>query len=389
MVVPNALDSDPATARRMQRPQRIRRRYCYNSTYMNDIHDTPSTPPSATTPAQPRTTGFARLSQGFNLSLLLGIIAIALALTVWLLNYRQAVNLNQELAQRLSAFDSRSMESRTLAGQAQESSRELHVKIGVLEQKLAESQNQQIALEALYQELARGRDEAVVAEMEQLLVSASNELQLAANVRAALIALQSADARLMRLNRPQLFPLRKAIGKDIERLRAAPFVDVPGLTLKLDALIDLADTLPLLPGKPEATKPSAQKKPPPQNWWQAFASEAWEDFTNLVRVQDTRKAELPLLAPEQAYFARENVKLRLLAARLSLLTHDDKTFKTDLKTAQDWIRRYYDEQDRAVKAALQTLQQLSASETRVDIPDITGSLQAVRSLKLMPERSGR
>ena len=101
------------------------------------------------------------------------------------------------------------------------------------------------------------------------------------------------------------------------------------------------------------------------------------------------KTDIPLLPPEQAYFARENVKLRLLSARLSLLTHDDKSFKSDLQTAQDWVRRYYDGHDRAVKAALHTLQQLSASQTRVDIPDITASLQAVRTLKLAPERSSR
>lgn len=346
------------------------------------------TPPPASPSAQ-HMTWTTRLGHWLNAPRSLGVIAIVLVLAVWFINYRQAENLNQELAKRLSAFDNRSMESRTLAGQAQDTTRELQVKIGVLEQKLAESQNQQIALEALYQELARGRDEAVVAEIEQLLLSASNELQLAANVKAALIALQAAEARLTRLDRPQLFPLRKAIGKDIERLRAAPYVDVPGLTLKLDGLIDLVETLPLLPGKPVAAKQSAGKTAPAKNWWQRFAQEAWTDFTNLVRVQDTSKAELPLLAPEQAYFARENVKLRLLAARLSLLAHDDKAFKSDLKTTQVWMQRYYDDQDRAVKAALQTLQQLSASQTRVDIPDITGSLQAVRGLKLAPERSAR
>jgi uroporphyrin-3 C-methyltransferase len=354
---------------------------------MNDMIETPPVVPTPPAQAQPAWT--ARLGRALNLPLLLAVIAIAIALTAWLFSYRQAENLNQELAKRLSTFDSRSMESRTLASQAQETSRELLVKIGVLEQKLLESQSQQIALESLYQELARGRDEAVVAEIEQLLVSANNELQLSANVKAALIALQAADARLTRLDRPQLFPLRKAIGKDIERLRAAPFVDVPGITLKLDGLIDLANTLPLVPGKPATEKKVVEKNAPAKNWWQRFAIEAWADFTRLVQVQDMGKAEMPLLAPEQAYFARENVRLRLLSARLSLLAHDDKAFKTDLQTAQDWIHRYYDDKDRAVKLALQTLQQLSASQTRVDIPDIAGSLQAVRALKLAPERGGR
>jgi len=361
---------------------------CYNSPYMNDIDNIPDLP--ETPPARIRQHWLAHFGDWLNAPRALGVIAIVLALLAWLITYRQMTNLNDELARRLTAFDTRGSESRLLAGQAQETTRELQVKVGVLEQKLAESQNQQIALEALYQELARGRDEAAVAEIEQLLVSASHELQLAGNVRAALISLQTADARLQRLDRPQLFALRKAISKDIERLRAAPFVDVPGLTLKLDGLIELADTLPLIPGKPAVIeKKTADKKAPAANWWQRFAREAWDDFTNLVRVQDMDKAQLPLLAPEQAYFARENVKLRLLSARLSLLAHDEKSYKADLKAAQNWIHQYYDDKDKAVKAALATLQQLSASQLRVDVPDITGSLNAVRNIKLVPERGNR
>jgi uroporphyrin-3 C-methyltransferase len=354
---------------------------------MNDTNLIPASP-AAASPIE-RRSGLARLGHWLTATHVLSIIAIVLALAAWLFSYRQTINMNEELAKRLALFDTRSNESRVLASQAQETSRELLVKIGGLEQKLTESQNQQIALEALYQELARGRDEAVVAEIEQLLVSASHELQLAGNVKAALIALQTADARLTRLDRPQLFALRKAITKDIERLRAAPFIDVPGLTLKLDGLIDAVDTLPLTPGKPIVEKKAAEKKTPELNWWQRFAREAWNDFTHLVRVQDMEKSQLPLLAPDQAYFARENVKLRLLSARLALLARDDTNYKTDLRTAQAWIHQYYDDKDRAVKTALVTLQQLSNSQTRVDVPDITGSLYAVRNLKLAPERGNR
>ena len=237
---------------------------------MNDIDNIPDLPENLATPI--RRHRLPRLGAWLNGPRLLGVIAIVLTLIVWLITYRQMTSLNDELARRLTAFDTRGSESRLLAGQAQESSRELQVKVGVLEQRLAESQNQQIALEALYQELARGRDEAALAEIEQLLVSASHELQLAGNVRAALIALQTADARLQRHDRPQLFALRKAVTKDIERLRAAPFVDVPGLTLKLDGLIELANTLPLTPGKPAVIeKKIVDKKGPETNWWQRFS----------------------------------------------------------------------------------------------------------------------
>jgi len=362
-------------------------RCCYNSACMSEPNEPVNETPAVEPAAAPARTGM-RVGAWLNLPLVLGGLALVLVVLVWLFSYRQSENLHQELAKRLSTFDNRSMESRTLAGQAQESSRDLQVKIGVLEQKLAESQSHQLALESMYQELARGRDETVLAEIEQLLLSASNELQLAANVKAALIALQAAEARLTRLDRPQLFPLRKAIGKDIERLRAAPYVDLTGLSLKLDGLIDQAERLPLQPGKPIAEQ-TAQQKIPPQTWWHGFAREVWDDFVRLVRIQDLGKAELPLLAPEQAYFARENLKLRLLSARLAMLAHDDKTFKNDLRIAHAWLQQYYDTNDRTVKSALQTLQQISNSQVQVDVPDIADSLHAVRNLKLTPERGNR
>lgn len=318
-----------------------------------------------------------------------GIIALVAVAALWITTYRQLNALEDQLAKRLSEFDARSTESRTLAAQAQQAMQDLQIKTGVLEQKLNESQNQQVALEAMYQELARGRDEVIVAEIEQLLLSASQQLQLAGNVKAALIALQSAETRLQHLDRPQLLAIRKAINRDIERLRAAPLIDVPGMTLKLDGLLESVDALSLAPGKPAAASAKRDKPVAAQNWWQRFAAEAWNDFTNLVRVQNMQKPQIPLLTPEQSYYARENLKLRLLSARLALLARDEVTYKADLSAAAEWIQRYYDTNDKQVKAFRALLQQLEASAVNVTIPDIAMSLSAVRGFKPSTERATR
>lgn len=325
----------------------------------------------------------------FTASRLLALAALVLALGVWLLTYRQISNLEGELARRLSAFEARNNESRVLAGQAEEGTRELQVKVGVLEQKLAESQNQQVALEAMYQELARGRDETTLAEIEQLVYSASQQLQLAGNVKAALIALQTVDSRLQRLDKPQFNALRKAVEKDIERLRASPAVDATGISLRIDELIERIDQLPLLPGKSSAQVAAEVAKAPEGSWWRRFAGEAWGDFTQLLRIQNMERNELPLLPPDQAYYARENLKLRLLTARLALLAHDEASYRSDLKAAQAWLARYFDGKDKLVKSSATLLQQLAGSPVRVDVPDISASLNAVRNFKLPPERSVR
>ncbi len=323
-------------------------------------------------------------------SRLLATAALAVALGVWLHTARQIHGLEAELAKRLSAFEARNNESRLLAGQASEAMRELQVKIGVLEQKIQESQDQQLALEAMYQELARGRDEATLAEIEQLVYFASQQLQLSGNVKAALIALQTAEGRLGRMDKPQFHTLRKVIAKDIERLRASPAVDATGIALRLDELIERIDELPLLPGHPAGQAKSATAKAvAEQPWWKRFGAEVWADFTQLMRIQDTGRRELPLLPPEQAYYARESLKLRLLTARLALLAHDEASYRRDLNAAQEWVQRYFDTHDKDVKAALALLQQLAGSPVRVDVPDISASLDAVRNFKLAPERSPR
>ncbi|MEO1766629.1 uroporphyrinogen-III C-methyltransferase [Thiobacter aerophilum] len=326
-------------------------------------------------------------------SRLLAALALATALGVWLYTTREIHALEAELARKLSAIETRSNESRVLASQAQESMRELLVKIGVLEQKLQESRDQQLALETLYQELARGRDEATLAEIEQLVYFASQQLQLSGNVKAALIALQNAESHLSRSDKPQFHRLRQVIARDVERLRTSPSVDVAGLSLRLSELTDTVDELPLFPAQPALAsgKPSATAASSPSGlaWWKRFAAEVWSDLTQLVRIQDTGRAELPLLPPEQAYYARENLKLRLLMARLALAQHDEASYRRDLKAAQTWLARYFDTDDKRVKAAAGLLRQLAESPVRVDLPDISASVAAVRDFRLAAERGTR
>lgn len=338
-------------------------------------------------PAQPGR--MAGIMRRFNMTLVIALIAVVLLVWMWLDTRRHFITVETDLARRLAQFDTRSSESRLLAGQSQEDTREALVKLGLLEQKLTESQNQQVALEAMYQELSKNRDESTLAEIEQVLLLASQQLQLAGNVKAALIALQTADARLQRMDKPQLLGLRKAINKDIERLRALPYVDVAGLSLRLDELIESAGELPLLPGR--ATQPAKTAARPGENqtWWRQLGGEAWLDFTQLVRIQNMEKPELPLLPPSQTFFVRENLKLRLLTARLALLQHDEASYKADLKTAEAWLNHYFDTRDKAVKNALASLHQLSGSPVSIETQDISASLSAVRSYKTAQERGGR
>ncbi|MFN9389892.1 MAG: uroporphyrinogen-III C-methyltransferase, partial [Betaproteobacteria bacterium] len=90
-----------------------------------------------------------------------------------------------------------------------------------------------------------------------------------------------------------------------------------------------------------------------------------------------------------AYFLRENLKLKLLSARLALLARDETTFRADLRTAARWLDEYFDVRGKAGAAAAATLDQLARSDLAIQLPDIADSLEAARSLRLARERAAR
>ncbi len=345
-------------------------------------------PAAAPVPAAPSSGVWTRFAGV--LALVLAVVALLLAAWHWQ-DTRGAIEaLRQELARKLAEADTLNKAAKLLSDQAKEASTDAQVKLGVLEARLSESQSQQIALEALYQELARNRDEWAFAEVEQTLLIAGQQLQLAGNVKSALIALQNVDARLQRMDRPQLTALRKAINRDIDRLKALPFVDSVGISVKLDNVVAAVDALPLaIEVRPPASISGEPPRDPSVRPWQRFLGEAWTELKQLVRIQNMDRPVMPLLTPSQQFFLRENLKLRLLGARLALLARDQTSFKADLTAAREWMTRYYDTRDKAVTNVLATLRNLHESDIIVETPDISGTLDALRALRLTQERPPR
>ena len=239
------------------------------------------------------------------------------------------------------------------AKDAQDNLRDAQAKIALLENRLAESQTQQAALEALYRELAPSRDEWALTEIEQVLLLASQQLQLAGNVSGALAALQLADAKLQRLDRPQFVPLRRALARDMDRLKAVPYVDVAGLSLRLDQAIAVVDSLPLaleerLPASTPGRRPRTSRRGADS------CASSGRTCANSCAIENLDRPEAPLLTPPQQFFLRENLKLRLLSARFDLLFRDQANFRADLAAAERWLKKYFDTRAKAVQS-LQTL----------------------------------
>ena len=329
-----------------------------------------------------------RSSRAPRLALIAVVIAAALTALFWIDVRNRIGGTQEEIARRLQDIDSSSREARAVARQAQDALRDAQTRITQLEGRLAESQSQQLALEALYQDLSRNRDEWQLAEIEQVLAIASQQLQLAGNVRAALLALQLAEARLARADRPQFVPVRRALARDIERLRATPAVDLPAMTVRLDALIAAVDSLPLAFEERAERVPAKDAAAGAQSGALArLGAEVWNERKQLVVVRRVSGNEPPLLPAPQAYFVRENLRLRLLNARLSLLARDEAGYREDLRAAQAWIQRYFDARSRQGTDALVQIRQLSAASLSFELPSISDSLEAVRGFKSRRERT--
>jgi uroporphyrin-3 C-methyltransferase len=344
-----------------------------------------SSPPSAPPPAIEPVAAPSR-SRLPILALIAVLLAAGLSALSWI-DSRQRIGATQEeLARRLREIESDAREARSVSRQTQEALREAHGKIAQLEMRLSESQSQQLALEALYQDLSRNRDEWQLAEIEQVLAIASQQLQLARNVRAALLALQLAEARLSRSDRPQFAPIRRALARDIERLKAAPTVDLAATTNRIDTLIAGVDALPLAfeERTPATKEPAAAGE---RGFLSRLAAEVWSELSQLVVVRRMGPAEPPLLPPTQAYFVRENLRLRLLNARASLLSRDEAGYREDLRASLGWIQRYFDPKSKQTLDAVGQLKQLTAVTITFEMPTISESLEAVRGYKSRRERT--
>jgi uroporphyrin-III C-methyltransferase len=98
---------------------------------------------------------------------------------------------------------------------------------------------------------------------------------------------------------------------------------------------------------------------------------------NLVRVTPIETADAILVSPEQAWFLRENLKLRLLNARLALLSRQFDTAQADLRDARSALDRYFDRSARNVQSASDAVKQVMAQARQVTVPRPDATLAAI------------
>ena len=309
--------------------------------------------------------------------------------------------IEREMVQRLDEGQLQSSEAQLLSKQSQESALSTAAKVALLEARVAEVAIQRSQLEDLMQSLSRSRDENVLVDIDAGIRVAMQQTAITGSAEPLVAMLKQADERLIRYDQPRLQGVRRAIARDLDRVKAVGLVDIPTLTIKLDEAARMIDELPLLANalpravavksKPVAaatpmvaSAPKSAASAPETPWWQtwdggwaAVTERVWSEAKSLVRVTRIDHPEAMLLAPDNAFFVRENLKLRLLNARLALLSRQFETTQSDLQLVQATLDRYFDRSARSAVLLAQLLSQVAAQSRQVNVPKPDDTLVAL------------
>nr|WP_255428065.1 uroporphyrinogen-III C-methyltransferase [Ramlibacter cellulosilyticus] len=303
--------------------------------------------------------------------------------------WQRLSNIQEQLARQSADTGANAIEARALARQAQDVARDAAARQVVLESRLSEVALQRGQLEDLIQSLSRSRDENLVVDIESALRLAQQQTQLTGSPEPLLAALRTADQRLARAAQPRLARLRASITRDIERIRSATVTDVPGLLARLDDIVRQVDDLPVanaVPARsltadaPRRPASAVDAGPAPVAWWHRWRGAVLEEARGLVRVSRIDQPEAMLVAPEQAFFLRENMKLKLLNVRLSLLARQNEAARADVAAASAALFKYFDPGSRRTQAVAAQLQQVQGQVRTAELPRIDETLAALATL---------
>ena len=338
----------------------------------------PSPSPVHVPPGAPHSIAEATLSRiVVGLLAIVAFVALVLCIVLW-----QKVNgMQEQLARQSADALMQAAEARTLARQAQETVRETASRLALTETRVGEVALQRSQLEDLMQSLSRSRDENLVVDIESAVRLALQQAEVTGNTEPLLAVLKAGDLRITRAAQPRLAPLQRAMQRDADRIRSTASADSGEALRKLDDLMRGVDDLPKVNAvamRGAGANPwEAEPVPTDAPWWQRALLIVRSEARSLLRVGRIERPESVLLAPDQTFFLRENLKLKLLNVRLALMSRQVDNARTELGTVSAALNRYFDPASRRTQAAATLVQQLQAQVKSTEPPRIDDTLTAI------------
>jgi len=326
----------------------------------------------------------------------------------------------REVAKQVQGLTTQLNDARRDSAQALGLAQSQTNRIDLLEQAQLEAKSQYAALEQLWVGTNKGMEDSMLAnDIDRLLTTANQQLRLAGNVNNAIVTLEAAQTLLVRADRARFAGVQRAIGLDLDRLRAVPLIDIAQLSNRLETLSALLARAPLLlpdaaapvmtgaapavssslPTPATVSPPSAPidasasgLTPADQAWWKLLLDKSisWSksaaavvarEFAEVVSIQRVSDANALLMSPEQGALLRANLRTRVLTAQMALLMHQAPVWKAELTQVQQSLVSRYDPKSTDTIAALRLVQELASIQIAVALPDIKDSLSALESVR--------
>ncbi|HRD65570.1 MAG TPA: uroporphyrinogen-III C-methyltransferase [Candidatus Competibacter sp.] len=225
-----------------------------------------------------------------------------------------------------------------------------------------------------------------LAEVDYLLRLADTKLKLERNVPAARLALDTAQARLKAVDENALASVQTMLGEAIGSLRGVKLPDFSSLAHKL---VDMQKQVGALPIKLDSGVPDIKDRVKPnadvaisadadRSWWDRSTEAVWKQFRDIVVIRRVRSEAPPLIAMEEEFFLRQNLRLELETMRMALLRGDAQAYQDSHELVETWLNTYFDTQDSRTTAFRDELQALRTVQFNPYIPDLTGLNQTFR-----------
>ncbi len=342
-----------------------------------------SPPPSETgkPPAQKKGSGLAIIA------LIFSLIAIIIALLTAGYFWQKEDQQSQQISHLRTQSSEQSQQMSALRSDLQQQSQYVNTLLNEQKNALGNLSKQTYSNSQKLSDLgARSRSDWLLAEAEYLMRLANQRLNLEKDVNSAEAMLSSADKILAEIDDPGLFDIRKTLANEITSLQQLRHLDIQGIYFKLAALIDSIQAI---------KQQNLRNFEAPQPESTALVSDTdangtsdkllqlwntiWQDLKQAVSIRRLDEPLPPLLAPEQHYYLKQNLRMMLEQASLGLLDGRTDIYQSSLQKASTWLSDYFITEDPSIQQIQKTISQLSSQEITQSLPDISHSLRLTKA----------
>ncbi|MXS85831.1 hypothetical protein ABO04_07905 [Nitrosomonas sp. HPC101] len=316
--------------------------------------------------------------------LMILLIAMAFMLWKWAEKQGHISAMEHSLTAYLADADVFSSHSREILAELELEKTEIEQRLSRLEERLQVARELPVEVGKLPDDGSNRAEVWILGAVERLVVAADRDLQLTGDVRSALDSLKYAQELLQSAEISSSPKLNEMLAEDIEQLEAVAAVDIQEINRDITELAAQIDSLPLMMDSNliEIDWPEKQDTPKP-GLWHRYLHEIKRDFSRLVKIEKMSDSGTSLLSPSQIRLLKENIRLQLMQARLALLTRDEHNFRAAVKTATNWIQKYFNTEAQSVKDALGGLERLASINIGSQLPNLGEMLGIVYHDQLM------